>query len=189
MSEIKRCSWCLKDNLYMDYHDNVWGKPEYKDIKLFEYLNLEGAQAGLSWHTILKKMETYHQAFDGWDPEKMVRFSDKKLIALESNPGIIRNKLKIKAAIGNARSFLEMRASGLDFSHYIWSFVDGTPIVNNFRSMNEIPAWTSISQKMSKDLKSRGFKFVGPTITYAFMQAVGLVNDHILDCAYRKIDD
>ena len=182
----KRCEWCLKDDIYMDYHDIVWGVPEYDDIKLFEFLNLEGAQAGLSWYTVLIKKDNYKKAFSNWDPKKIVKYNDKKIQSLLADPGIIRNKLKVNAVITNARLFLDMKSEGISFSDYIWKFVNGEPIINNWKSLSEIPAQTPLSQQISKDLKKKGFKFVGPTIVYAFMQAVGMVDDHVVDCWKRR---
>ena len=175
----------MKDDIYMDYHDNVWGIPEYDDIKLFEFLNLEGAQAGLSWYTVLIKKDNYRKAFSNWDPKKIAKYSDKKIQSLLSNPGIIRNKLKVNGVVTNAKLFLEMKSSGTSLSEYLWDFVDGEPIINNWKTLSEIPAQTPLSQTISKDLKKKGFKFVGPTIVYAFMQAVGMVDDHVASCWRR----
>ena len=175
----------MKDDIYMDYHDNVWGIPEYDDIKLFEFLNLEGAQAGLSWYTVLIKKDNYKKAFSNWDPKKIAKYNDKKIQSLLSNPGIIRNKLKVNGVVTNAKLFLEMKSSGTSLSEYLWDFLDGEPIVNNWKVTSEIPAQTPLSQKISKDLKKKGFKFVGPTIVYAFMQAAGMVDDHVADCWRR----
>lgn len=178
----QRCEWCLGDDIYIDYHDNEWGQPEYNDRKLFEMINLEGAQAGLSWITILKKRQGYLDAFDNFEAEKIVKYSDKKLAKLKENPAIIRNRLKIAAVRTNAEAYLKIRNSGQSFSDYIWQFVDHKPIVNTFKTMSEVPANTPLSDKMSKQLKKDGFKFVGSTITYAFMQATGMVNDHMMNC-------
>ena len=186
MKDKKRCSWCLKDEIYMDYHDNVWGVPEYDSQKLFEFINLEGAQAGLSWYTVLIKKDNYYKAFDGWDVKKIARYATKKREKLLSNPGIIRNKLKVNAVIENAKSYLKLEESGTSFSDYLWDFVDGKPIVNKWKKMSDVPAETDLSKTISKDLKKKGFKFVGPTIVYAFMQAVGMVDDHMTDCWVRK---
>lgn len=186
MENLKRCSWCLKDELYINYHDNIWGKPEYSNKKLFEYINLEGAQAGLSWYTILCRIDNYRDAFHNWDIEKILKMSDKDLEARRSNPGIIRNKLKIHAVYNNAIAYQKMKEQNIDFSDFLWSYVGGKPIDNNFKSMSQVPAKTEISVKLSKDLKKLGFKFVGPTIVYAFMQAVGMVNDHMADCWVRR---
>lgn len=180
-----RCEWCLKDDLYMSYHDEVWGVPVYADDELFEYLNLEGAQAGLSWYTVLKKIDTYHKAFDGWDVQKIIKYTDKDIARLLADPGVIRNKLKVKAVITNAKAYLDLKAQS-SLSDYLWNFVDGTPIVNNWKDLSEIPAETVLSKTISKDLKKKGFKFVGPTIVYAFMQAVGMVDDHVVSCWKRK---
>ncbi|MBT8231077.1 MAG: DNA-3-methyladenine glycosylase I [Saprospiraceae bacterium] len=183
---MKRCDWCLKDQLYIDYHDNVWGVPEFDDQKLFEYLNLEGAQAGLSWYTILKKKDNYSKAFSNWDAKKIASFSDKKIDKLLQNPGIIRNKLKVNAVVTNAKLYLNMLDEGLTLKDYLWNFVDGKPIINNWKTINQIPAETALSKKISKDLKKKGFKFVGPTIIYAYMQAIGMVDDHISSCFKKR---
>ncbi|ATL49472.1 DNA-3-methyladenine glycosylase I [Chitinophaga caeni] len=183
--EKKRCAWCLKDKLYMDYHDHEWGTPLHDDTRLFEMLNLEGAQAGLSWYTVLTKRENYREAFDNWDAKKIAKYGDKKVAELLANPGIIRNKLKVAATISNAAAFLAVQKEFGSFDHYIWSFVEHQPIVNQFKSLSQVPAKTGISDMMSKDLKKRGFKFVGSTICYAFMQAVGMTNDHMMDCWKR----
>jgi len=178
----KRCAWVSDDDLYIEYHDKEWGVPQYDDQKLFELLILEGAQAGLSWYTILKKRENYRQSFDQFDAKKISGYTDKKIQELLNNPGIVRNKLKIESTVRNAKIFLDIQKEYGSFKKYIWSFVDGKPIVNNFKALKELPAKTEISDKMSKDLKKRGFNFVGSTICYAFMQAVGMVNDHTVDC-------
>lgn len=183
MKEKKRCQWVdLDDPLYIEYHDKEWGVPVHDDRKQFEFLILEGAQAGLSWQTILKRRESYREAFAGFDPEKVARFDAKKAELLLTNPGIIRNKLKIASAIRNAQLFLEIQKEFGSFNAYIWQFVNKKPINNSWQSIKEIPAATDISKKLSADLKKRGFNFVGPTIMYAHMQAVGLVNDHTIDC-------
>lgn len=181
-----RCSWSLKDQLYRDYHDNEWGVPLHDDTQLFEMLNLEGAQAGLSWHTVLIKRENYRKAFDEWDAKKIARYTDKKIEKLLQDPGIIRNRLKVMATIGNAKAFLQVQKEFGSFDNYIWQFVNHQPIVNHFKSLSEIPAKTPVSDAMSKDLLKRGFKFVGSTICYAFMQATGMVDDHINTCWKRK---
>jgi DNA-3-methyladenine glycosylase I len=184
---MNRCGWVNQDPLYIDYHDREWGVPVYDDRLLFEYLNLEGAQAGLSWYTILKKRENYRQAFDNFEAEKIIRYDEKKIKELIHNEGIVRNKLKINAVITNAHAFLKVVDEFGSFSKYIWSFVGGKPIQNHFKEMKDVPAVTEISDKLSKDLKKRGFKFVGSTICYAFMQATGMVNDHIVTCdCYQK---
>jgi DNA-3-methyladenine glycosylase I len=184
---MNRCGWVNHDPLYIDYHDHEWGVPVYDDRTLFEFLNLEGAQAGLSWYTILKKRENYQVAFDHFDPEKIIQYDDKKIEELLKNEGIVRNKLKINAVITNAKAFLIVVDEFGSFSKYIWSFVNGKPIQNHFKELKDVPASTEISDRMSKDLKKRGFKFVGSTICYAYMQAVGMVNDHIVTCdCYQK---
>lgn len=178
----KRCIWCLGSELYIDYHDTEWGVPVHDDRHLFEMLMLEGAQAGLSWITVLNKRVTYKKAFDNFDAKKMARYTDKKLEKLLQNPGIIRNKLKVKSAVKNARGFLAVQEEFGSFDQYIWQFVDGQPIQNTYKSMQDVPAKTKESDAMSKDLKKRGFSFVGSTICYAYMQGVGMVNDHTTDC-------
>ncbi|MEH7094321.1 DNA-3-methyladenine glycosylase I [Neobacillus vireti] len=184
-----RCSWVNEDPLYINYHDHEWGVPVYDDRLLFEYLNLEGAQAGLSWYTILKKRDNYRQAFDYFDPQKIIHYDENKVAELLQNEGIIRNKLKINAVITNALAFFKVVDEFGSFQAYIWSFVDGKPIQNHFRDMSEVPATTEISDRLSKDLKKRGFKFVGSTICYAFMQAVGMVNDHVTACkCYQRLN-
>lgn len=183
----KRCFWVSDDLLYIDYHDNEWGVPIYDDHCLFEFLILEGMQAGLSWLTVLRKRENFRNAFDQFNPEKIARYNQTKINQLLNNEGIIRKKLKINAAITNAQIFLEIGKGG--FSQYMWQFVDGKPIKNHWKSPKEVPAKTETSDAMSKDLKKRGFKFVGSTICYAFMQAVGMVNDHTIDCFRYKACD
>jgi DNA-3-methyladenine glycosylase I len=178
----KRCGWVGDDPLYLEYHDREWGVPSYDDRQLFEMIILEGAQAGLSWITVLKKRENYRLAFDQFDVQKIARYDARKKRALMNNAGIIRNRLKIDATIGNARSFLEIVAEHGSFSDYLWDFVDGRPIVNRWRKLSDVPVFTQKSDALSKALKSRGFKFVGTTICYSFMQAVGMVNDHTRDC-------
>ena len=175
---IIRCSWCGTDALYVAYHDTEWGVPEYDSRALFEKLQLDGFQAGLSWITILRKREAFRAAFDNFNPEIMARYSPAKLEQLMQDAGIVRNRLKIAASVTNAQAWLEIA----DFSSYLWDFVDGMPIQNQHRSMKTVATATPIAEKMSKDLKKRGFRFVGPTIVYAFMQACGLVNDHMVDC-------
>jgi DNA-3-methyladenine glycosylase I len=190
MSIMKsRCKWAGPEQIYLDYHDYEWGVPVYDDRTLFEFLILEGAQAGLSWITILKKRENYRRAFDNFDPSKIANYDEKKIEELLQDPGIIRNRRKIEGAIDNARAFLKVQEEFGSFSQYIWGFVGGKPRVNHWTSHGEIPAQTSESQAMSRDLRKRGFKFVGPTICYAFMQAVGMVNDHTVDCfRYEEIN-
>lgn len=177
-----RCTWCGDDPLYMTYHDVEWGVPVRDDKTLFEFLLLEGAQAGLSWITILRKREHYRHLFDQFDAQKIARYSDKKLDKLLLNPQIIRNRLKVYGARKNARAFLEVQRERGSFSDYIWNFVDGQPIQNRWKSRHDIPATSAVSDALSKDMKKRGFTFVGSTIMYAHMQATGMVNDHTLDC-------
>ncbi len=188
MADIKRCGWCSNDELYQQYHDQEWGVPVYDDRELFEMLNLEGAQAGLSWITVLKKRAHYRKVFDGFDPSKIANYDDAKRQELLSDPGIIRNKLKVNAFIVNAQLYLDMQAdaSSPSFSEYLWSFVDGIPKVNARKSLADVPAMTKESDAMSKSLKKLGFKFVGSTICYAFMQATGMVNDHTVDCSFYQ---
>lgn len=182
-----RCPWCGDDAQYQAYHDNVWGRPVYDDQTLFEKLCLDGQQAGLSWITILRKQSTYEQAYDQFDARKIVQYDQEKCDELMQNAGIIRNKLKIQSVIKNARGFLAFEDEPQSFSEFLWSFVEGTPIQNAWASMSEVPTETAQSQAMSKALKKRGFTFVGPTICYAFMQAVGMVNDHLVDCPQHLI--
>jgi len=177
-----RCEWAGSDPLYIAYHDEEWGVPEHDDRRLFEFMLLDGAQAGLSWLTILKKRENYREAFDGFDPERIARFGERKLRALLANGGIIRNRLKIASAIQNAKAYLEVQREFGSFDAYIWRFVGGKPKRNSWRTLREIPARTAESESMSKDLRRRGFTFVGPVICYAFMQAAGMVNDHVVSC-------
>lgn len=186
---LKRCAWVPQaDPLYLKYHDEEWGVPVHEDRLLFEFLILEGAQAGLSWSTILKKRENYRQAFDRFEACKIAEYDERKIQALLSDPGIVRNRLKIQAAIQNARAFLAVQKEFGSFDAYIWQFVGGKPKVNAWKSLKEIPSKTLESDAMSKDLLERGFKFVGSTICYAFMQAVGMVNDHTVDCfRYRQV--
>lgn len=180
---LKRCAWAsLTDQQYLDYHDHEWGVPAHDERRWFEFLILEGAQAGLSWSTILHKRENYRKAFAGFDPRKVARFTARDVTRLLKNEGIVRNRLKINSAIGNARAFVAVQNEFGSFDAYIWRFVDGKPRQNRWRSKGQVPARTPISDAMSKDLKKRGFKFVGTTICYAFMQATGLVNDHIVTC-------
>jgi DNA-3-methyladenine glycosylase I len=181
----KRCPWPSDDKLMIKYHDKEWGVPLHNDRKLFEFLVLEGFQAGLSWRTILHKRENFRGAFDNFDFNKVAKYDKRKINSLLKNAGIIRNKLKIEGAITNAKAFLQVRKEFGTFDKYIWNFVDGKPIQNKFKSLKELPAKTKLSDKISEDLKKRGFKFVGSTIVYAHMQATGMVNDHIVDC-YRR---
>ena len=175
---ICRCGWCGKDAVYMNYHDTEWGVPEYDSRALFEKLLLDGFQAGLSWITILRKRDNFRAAFNGFDPGVMAHYDARKLARLMKNEGIVRNRLKIESSRDNARAYLAIP----DFSAYLWDFVDGKPIQNRYRHLKDVPAAPPISGKISKDLKKRGFRFVGPTIVYAFMQACGLANDHLIDC-------
>ena len=179
---VKRCTWCGTDPLYMQYHDEEWGVPVWDDQTLFEFLILEGAQAGLSWITILRKREAYRKLFSNFDAQKVARFSDKRLEKLLLDASIIRNRLKVFAARKNARAFLDVQAEKGSFADYIWDFVDGEPIQNKWKSMAEVPATTAVSDALSKDMKKRGFTFVGSTIMYAHMQATGMVNDQTTAC-------
>lgn len=179
---VKRCSWCGDDDLYVRYHDEEWGVPLRDDRALFEFLVLEGAQAGLAWITVLRKREGYRAAFDNFEPSKVARYSDRRLNQLLENPRIIRNRLKVFSARQNARAFLAVQEEWGSFAAYIWHFVDGKPVQNRWRHMADVPATTPLSDRISKDLKGRGFTFVGTTIVYAHMQATGMVNDHLVDC-------
>ena len=181
-----RCSWCEKDDLYRDYHDKEWGKPVYDDDKLFEFLVLETFQAGLSWYTILKKRENFKVAFDNFDYKKIANYNEEKVQELLLDAGIIRNRLKVRGTILNAIAFMEVQKEFGSFSNYIWNFTGGKPIENNRKSLKEVPATTPLSDEISKDLKKRGFKFVGSTVVYANMQATGMVNDHVADCWTQK---
>lgn len=184
----QRCEWAGEDPLYISYHDHEWGKPVHNDQELFEFLLLEGAQAGLNWITILRKRENYRLAFDHFSPQKIAGYDQAKIEALLQNPGIIRNKLKVRSAVQNAQAFLRVQAEFGSFNNFIWAFVDNQPIVNRWERLSQIPAFTPLSESISKDLKKRGFNFVGPTIVYAYMQAVGMVNDHIITCfRYNQI--
>ncbi|WP_235298313.1 DNA-3-methyladenine glycosylase I [Portibacter marinus] len=180
--ERKRCGWVSEDPLYIEYHDKEWGVPVHDDRLLFEMLNLEGAQAGLSWITVLKKRKRYQEVFDHFDAEKIITYDDEKIGQLLNDPGIIRNKLKVNAVISNALAFLDVQKEFGSFDAYIWQFVDHKPILNQWICLSQVPAKTEISDQMSKDLKKRGFKFVGSTICYAYMQACGMVNDHTTNC-------
>ena len=182
MSEKIRCPWAEESPIFYDYHDNEWGRPVHDDIKLFEMLTLEGAQAGLSWLTVLKKREAYRKAFDRFDPKKVALYDDTKIQELLSNEGIIRNRLKVHAAVTNAKLFLDIVEEYGSFDKFIWGYVNYKPIHNRLEKNEDYPATTAISDKISKDLKKRGFKFVGATIIYAFMQATGIVNDHLVHC-------
>jgi len=182
---INRCSWCEKDDLYRKYHDEEWGKPVFDDQKLFEFLILETFQAGVSWHLIIKKRENFRKALLDYDYQQIAHFSEFEVQELMKDAGIIRNTLKIKSAINNAKAFIKIQEEFGSFSDFIWKYVDGKPIDNQFTSLSEIPAYTPLAEKISKDLKKRGFKFIGPTTMYAHMQATGMVNDHINDCWTR----
>ena len=184
MPEKKRCQWCGDDPLYRAYHDREWGAPLHDDRRLFELLCLEGAQAGLSWITILKKRDNYRQAFDHFDAVKMARYRPKKIAALLDNPGIVRNRLKVSGFVKNARAYLNLLDSGITFDRYLWDYVDGKPLQNAWASPEQVPATTPLSAQLGRDLKKKGFTFVGSTICYAYLQAAGLVNDHTTDC-YR----
>lgn len=185
-----RCKWVTDNQKYKDYHDKEWGRPLYDDKQLFELLCLEGAQAGLSWLTVLKKRENYREAFDNFDPQKISNYNEEKIQKLLKNENIIRNKLKIRSVVTNAQAYLEILESGQTFSDYLWQFVDGEPIQNARIKTSDIPSQTERSQRMSKQLKKDGFKFVGPTICYAFMQASGMVNDHVTDCfCYEEVKE
>jgi DNA-3-methyladenine glycosylase I len=187
MANPIRCGWVSDDPLYLDYHDHEWGIPLYDEQKLFELLILEGAQAGLSWLTVLKKRENYRQLFDNFDYHKIAGYNSKKVESLLNNPSIIRNRLKVAATIANAQAILKLHDKGITLSDFLWQFFDGTPIKNNWSSLKQVPTETEISKLMAKALQKRGFKFVGSTICYAFMQAVGMVNDHTTDCfCYSK---
>lgn len=183
---LERCPWCGEDPLYQHYHDNEWGVPLHDDRALFEFLTLEGAQAGLSWITILRKRDNYRAAFDNFDAAKVARYTARKVEKLLQDPGIVRNRLKVESTISNARAFLETQAAFGSFDRYLWDFVDGQPIVNRFTSLKQVPASTPLAEKLSKDLKKRGFRFVGSTIVYAHMQATGMVNDHLVGCHRHK---
>ncbi len=188
MRELKRCAWSNTDPLMISYHDTEWGVPAHDDRKLFEYMILDAMQAGLSWAIILKKRENFRGALHGFDPMKIARYTGRDLRRLLADPGIIRNRLKLEAVIGNARRFLEVQDAFRSFDGYIWRFVDGKTITHRYRYMSQIPARTIESDAMSTDLRERGFRFVGSTICYAFMQAAGLVNDHVVDCfRYREV--
>lgn len=183
---VVRCQWAGEDPLSVAYHDAEWGVPVHDERELFELLVLEGAQAGLSWITILRKREGYRRAFDNFDVRKVAAYDDAKQAALRNDSGIIRNKLKIKSAVQNARAFLRVQEEFGSFDNYIWGFVDHKPVINTWRTLSEIPASTPLSEQISKDLKKRGFNFVGPTIIYAYMQSIGMVNDHTVDCFRYK---
>ena len=187
MEEPKRCGWCLSSDLYKEYHDQEWGVPVYDDPKLFEFLILETFQAGLSWITILNKRENFRKAFDNFDYQKVANYSEDKIQELLLDDGIIRNKLKVYSAVSNAQAFIKVQEEFGSFSKYIWNFTEGKPIDNKRKSLKEVPATSPLSDEISKDLKKRGFKFVGSTVVYAHMQATGMVNDHVEDC-FKKED-
>jgi DNA-3-methyladenine glycosylase I len=188
MSSVTRCAWAAGgDELMLAHHDEEWGVPSHDDRHLFELLTLEGAQAGLSWSTILRKREGYRNAFAAFDPEVVAGFTAKDVERLLADPGIVRNRLKVESTIANAGRVLEVQAELGSFDSYLWAFVDGTPVVNEWRTLSELPAETELSRALSKDLKGRGFRFVGPTICYAFMQTVGMVDDHTVDCFRRTL--
>ncbi len=180
--DLVRCPWPKQDPLYITYHDEEWGVPEYDDRALFEKLILDGFQAGLSWITILRKRENFRKAFDGFQPETIARYRSAKIEKLMQNAGIVRNRAKIEGVVGSARGYLDIMEKGSGFSALLWDFVDGQPKINHFKTVSQVPAKTEVSRKISKELSARGFKFVGPTIVYAFMQAVGMVNDHLVSC-------
>jgi DNA-3-methyladenine glycosylase I len=187
---ITRCPWPGTDPLYVAYHDEEWGVPEYDDRALYEKLILDGFQAGLAWITILRKREAFRRAFDDFVPEKIARYDGRRVEALMNDAGIVRNRLKIEGAVTSAQGWLDMMEAGPGFSAFLWDFVDGRPIVNRYKTMNEVPAETPLSGTISQELKGRGFKFCGPTIVYAFMQATGLVNDHLTSChRYKACSD
>lgn len=186
VKEKYRCEWCLKFDQYIEYHDTEWGVPVHDDLLHFEFLILEGTQAGLSWSTILKKREGYRKAFANFDPVKVARFTEARLEKILLDPGIIRNRLKVYAAVNNAKRFLEIQKEFKSFDRYIWSFVKGKPIVNKWKTLKQVPATSKESDALSKDLIKRGFKFVGSTVMYAHMQACGLINDHLVDCFRYK---
>lgn len=184
--ELKRCPWAEKDELYRSYHDEEWGKPVYEDDIIFEFLVLESFQAGLSWYTILKKRENFRKAFDDFDYSKIAHYEETKVAALMSDAGIVRNRLKILATVNNARRFLEVQHEFGSFSDYIWDFVDGTPVINMPVTTADVPSTSAFSDALAKDLKNRGFKFLGSTVMYAHMQATGMVDDHLVDCHCKK---
>lgn len=183
---MERCPWCGDDPLYVAYHDTEWGVPCHDERTLFEFLILEGAQAGLSWITILRKRENYRRAFHGFDPEKIARYDEKDVTRLLGNAGIVRNRLKIAAAIDNAKATLSLYASGSSLDQLFWQFVDGQPVINRWKRLDEVPVFTPAAEALSKELKRRGFRFVGPTVIYSHMQATGMVNDHLVTCPRHR---
>ncbi|RDI04617.1 DNA-3-methyladenine glycosylase I [Flavobacterium sp. AG291] len=185
MTGKKRCKWCVGDSLYEDYHDNEWGKPVYDDHKLFEFLLLETFQAGLSWITILRKRENFRKAFDNFDYKTIARYNETKIEELLQDTGIIRNRLKVLSAVSNAQAFIKIQKEFGSFSSYYWAFSNNKPVDNKFEALSQVPATTPLSDTISKDMKKRGFKFVGSTVIYANMQATGMVNDHIMECNFR----
>ncbi|WP_207652779.1 DNA-3-methyladenine glycosylase I [Clostridium isatidis] len=189
MFKLERCPWCGKDELYIKYHDEEWGVPVHDDNKHFEFLVLESAQARLSWLTVLRKRENYRKAYDNFEPNKVAKYDENKINELLQNPGIIRNRKKIDASINNAKTFLQIQKEFGSFDNYIWKFVDNSPVINNWNSISELPASSELSDKVSKDLKLRGFKFLGTTIVYAYLQATGVINDHLLDCFRHPINN
>jgi DNA-3-methyladenine glycosylase I len=186
ISKQNRCSWVTNDPLYIDYHDKEWGKPQYDSLKLFEKICLEGQQAGLSWITVLKKRDEYHRCFYNFEPEKIIQLTTTDIELLLKNKGLIRNRLKLNSIVNNAKAYLAMQNNNEDFSQFIWSFVGDKPIINHYKDKSEVPVSTEISDKMSKALKKKGFSFVGSTICYAFMQSMGLVDDHFEDCFKKR---
>ncbi len=182
VTPLQRCAWVTADPVYQQYHDIEWGVPVHDDQRLFEFLVLETFQAGLSWLTVLKKRENFRRAFDSFDPERIVLYTDEKTTELLNDAGIIRNRLKVQAAVSNARAFLKVQEQYGSFDSYIWGFVDGVPLINHWQAKSQVPASTALSDALSKDLRQRGFKFVGSTVAYAYMQATGMVMDHTLDC-------
>jgi DNA-3-methyladenine glycosylase I len=184
--EITRCGWAAREGLEQKYHDRVWGVPVHDDQALFRMLMLEGQQAGLSWSTILKKMDALNAAYDGFDPALLIQYGEANVAQLMNNPGIIRNRLKILAAIQNARAYFALCETHGSLDRFLWAYVDGAPVVNHWESLGEVPASTPLSDQISKDLRKLGFRFVGTTIVYAFLQAVGVVNDHLVSCAFRR---
>ncbi len=186
MSESHRCPWAGTDPLYVAYHDQEWGVPSRDDRHLFEMLVLEGAQAGLAWITVLRKREGYRTAFAGFDPSRVARFSPRDVERLLADPGIVRNRLKVESAVGNAKAFLALSEEAGSFAAWLWGHVDGTPVTNAFREMRDVPAKTPLAELLSKELRKRGFRFVGPTIVYAYLQAVGVVNDHLVGCPRHR---
>lgn len=186
VKQLIRCGWVNNDPLYIDYHDNEWGKPQHDSLKLFEKICLEGQQAGLSWITVLKKRAEYRRCFFNFDPQKIITINQNDIEVLMQNTGLIRNRLKLNAIVKNAQAYLVMQENGEDFAQFIWSFVDGQTVINHYQNLSQVPASTAVSDQMSKALKKRGFTFVGSTICYAFMQSMGLVDDHFVDCFCRS---